>query len=96
MDRITITMPPALVAAIDAASSNRSGFIVQAARRELRRRERRVFLKALDASTPEPGLADVGLAEWVAGPPGDNVDDIVDPTAGKPIRWVPGAGWVEP
>jgi hypothetical protein len=32
---------------------------------------------------------------WASGLPDEDVTELVDVRAGKPVRWVPGEGWVE-
>lgn len=75
--------------------SNRSRFILEAVERELARRRRDGLLRSLKSPHPEASeLADVGLVEWAASmSPGD--DELVDPSAGKSVRWVEGQGWDE-
>lgn len=93
-ERITITLPAGMVSDIDKLESNRSRFVTEAVRREFRRRRRNDLQRSLEAphaeSTP---LADVGLAEWAAGMPDD--EDLVDPAAGKRVKWVRGKGWIK-
>jgi hypothetical protein len=40
-------------------------------------------------------LAEQGLADWSRGLPEECAGELVDFSAGKPIRWIPGKGWVE-
>lgn len=40
-------------------------------------------------------LAEHGLEEWTRGLPEEDSEALVDSTVGKPVRWVPGEGWVE-
>jgi hypothetical protein len=39
-------------------------------------------------------LAETGLGDWDASLPQDD-KGLVDESAGKPVRWVEGQGWVE-
>ncbi len=36
-----------------------------------------------------------GLEEWRRGLPEEDTEALVDSSAGKAVRWVPGEGWVE-
>ena len=40
-------------------------------------------------------LAEQGLGEWTRGLPEEDTEALVDWSAGKPVRWVPGEGWAE-
>jgi len=94
-ERVTVTLNAELVKGIDRLQKNRSRFIAEAVERELARRRREGLLRSIEKPHPDAAeLAGAGLAEWSAGlPAGD--DDLVDPTAGTPVRWVEGEGWVE-
>jgi hypothetical protein len=97
-ERVTITLPRALVEAIDKVDANRSGFLARAAARELRRRERLALRKALDErpwSEEDQQLTDAGFQAWADALPADDVRAMVDLDAGAPVRWVPGVGWLE-
>ena len=74
---------------------NRSRFIAQAVEHELARRRHEELRRSLAHPHPEAAeLADAGLDEWAASlPEGD--EGLVDMSAGTPIRWVEGEGWVE-
>lgn len=50
--------------------------------------------RSLDHPHPEgASLSDAGLEAWRAMlPPGD--DGLVAPSAGTPVRWIEGSGWV--
>jgi hypothetical protein len=93
--RVTVTLPAELVEGIDRFERNRSRFIAEAVEHELGRRRREGLLRSLKNPHPEAAeLADTGLAEWGASlPAGD--EGLVDPSAGKAVRWTPGQGWVE-
>jgi hypothetical protein len=91
--RITITLPPELVSEIDRRERNRSRFVLDAVRREIQRRRREELRRSLEHPHPESiELADAGLEEW-----GATAEDaaLLDPSAGKSIRWVEGRGWVD-
>lgn len=93
-ERVTVTLPAGLVEQIDRQASNRSRFILDAIRRELQRRRRAELRRSLRAPHPETeNLAQTGLEEWARGLPEEDVRDLVDPRAGRPLRWVPGRGW---
>lgn len=93
--RVTVTLPAELVQNIDRLEKNRSRFIADAVEHELARRRREGLLRSLRNPHPEAaGLAEEGLDEWDAGlPEGDQ--GLVDVSAGRPVRWVEGEGWVE-
>lgn len=92
--RVTVTLPFELVEDIDRVEKNRSRFIVEAVERELEHRRREKLNQSLRSPHPEASeLADAGLAHWASIlPTGD--DDLVDVSAGTPVRWVEGRGWV--
>ena len=94
-ERVTVTLPIDLVESIDRFERNRSRFIAEAVEHELERRRRDGLLRSLATPHAEADeLADTGLADWGASlPEGD--EGLVDETAGKPVRWVDGQGWVE-
>jgi hypothetical protein len=93
-ERVTVTLPVELVASIDRYERNRSRFVAEAVERELVRRRREGLHRSLDRPHPEAAeLAEVGLSEWGASLPEE--DDLIDPSAGTPVRWVEGEGWRE-
>lgn len=93
--RVTVTLPIDLVEGIDRIERNRSRFITEAVEHELVRRRREGLLRSLANPHPEAAeLAETGLADWGASlPVGD--EGLVDESAGKPVRWVEGRGWLE-
>jgi Arc/MetJ-type ribon-helix-helix transcriptional regulator len=96
IDRVTVTLPNDLVRDIDRREKNRSKFIAEAVRNELDRRRRKELRRSLDNPHPEGAeLAEQGLAEWTRGLPEEDAEALVDSSAGRPIRWVSGEGWVE-
>ena len=96
VERVTVTLPNDLVRDIDRREKNRSKFVAEAVRRELDRRRRAELRRSLQNPHPESvELAEQGLEEWTRGLPGEDVEALVDSSAGKQIRWIPGAGWVE-
>lgn len=94
-ERVTVTLPIELVEGIDRFERNRSRFIAEAVEHELVRRRRQGLLRSLASPHPEAAeLAETGLADWGASlPVGD--EGLVDETAGRPVRWIEGQGWVE-
>jgi hypothetical protein len=96
VDRVTVTLPHDLVRDIDRREKNRSKFITEAVRNELDRRRRDELRRSLDNPHPEStDLAERELEEWTRGLPEEDAAALVDRNAGRPIRWVSGAGWVE-
>jgi post-segregation antitoxin (ccd killing protein) len=94
-ERVTVTLSSELVNGIDRLERNRSRFVAEAVERELARRRREGLRRSLNNPHPESAeLADMGVTDWGRNlPAGD--DDLVDPKAGKPVRWVEGKGWLE-
>jgi hypothetical protein len=94
-ERVTVTLPVELLEGIDSFERNRSRFITEAVEHELIRRRRKELLRSLKTPHPEATeLAEVGLAAWGTSlPAGD--ESLVDASAGKPVRWIEGQGWVE-
>jgi hypothetical protein len=65
-------------------------------RHELDRRRRAELHRSLRNPHPESAdLAQQGLEEWARSLPEEDTEALVDSSAGKPVRWVPGEGWVE-
>lgn len=95
-ERVTVTMPAELVAGIDRFERNRSRFIADAVRHELKRRRRQELLRSLEEPHPDSlSTAELGLKDWSQGlPAGD--DDLLDPSGGVPVRWSAAQGWQEP
>ncbi len=95
-ERVTVTLPADVVEDIDRRERNRSRFILDAVRRELKRRQREELKRSLQNPHPETSeLADAGFADWGARLPDEKASDLVDLRAGRAVRWVPGCGWVE-
>jgi hypothetical protein len=94
-ERVTVTLPAELVESIDRLERNRSRFIKNAVEHELARRRREGLRRSLEHPHPEAAdLADTGLDEWAASlPEGD--EGLLDMSAGTPVRWDEGEGWVE-
>ncbi|MEK7754232.1 MAG: ribbon-helix-helix domain-containing protein [Acidobacteriota bacterium] len=96
VERVTVSLPDDLVRDIDRREKNRSKFVAEAVRRELDRRRRAELSRSLANPHPESSeLAEQGLEEWSRGLPEEDAEALVDSSAGKPVRWVPGEGWVE-
>jgi hypothetical protein len=96
VERVTVTLSDDLIRDIDRREKNRSRFVAEAVRRELDRRRRLELRRSLQHPHPESTeLADQGLEEWSRGLPAEDAESLVDNSAGKPVRWVPGDGWVE-
>jgi len=93
--RVTVTLPTELVENIDRLEKNRSRFIAEAVEHELARRRRDGLLRSLEHPHPEAAeLGIAGLEDWSASlPEGD--EGLLDMSAGTPVRWVEGDGWVE-
>jgi Arc/MetJ-type ribon-helix-helix transcriptional regulator len=95
-ERVTVTLPNNLVREIDRLERNRSKFVADAVRHELDRRRRQELHRSLQNPHPESAdLADRELEEWMRGLPEEDTEALLDSTAGKPVRWVLGEGWVE-
>src|SRR5229473_3522209 len=96
IERVTVTLPAEVVQDIDRREPNRSRFILEAVRRELKRRQRQELNRSLQNPHPETGeLADAGFEEWAARLPEEKASDLVDLRKGRSVRWVPGRGWLE-
>ena len=94
--RVTVTLPMDLVRDIDRREKNRSKFVADAVRHELDRRRRDDLRRSLQNPHPESAeLADEGLEAWARSLPEEDTVALVDSSAGKPVRWVSGEGWVE-
>ena len=96
VERVTVTLPDDLVKDIDRREKNRSKFVADAVRHELDRRRRQELRRSLHNPHPESvAFADEGLEAWTRSLPEDDTEALVDSSAGKPVRWVSGEGWVE-
>jgi hypothetical protein len=93
-ERVTVTLPAEVVGDIDRRERNRSRFILDAVRRELKRREREELKRSLKSPHPETSeLADAGFDDWAVRLPAEKASDLLDLRAGVSVRWVPGRGW---
>ena len=96
VERVTVTLPNDLIREIDRREKNRSKFVAEAIRHELDLRRRGELRRSLQNPHPETvELADQGLEEWICSLPEEDSEALVDGSAGKPVRWVPGEGWLE-
>ena len=96
VERVTVTLPVSLVSDIDRREKNRSKFVADAVRRELERRRREELRRSLRNPHQEnSALADEGLDAWAHSLPEEDAESLVDSSAGKPVRWISGEGWVE-
>ena len=94
-ERVTVTLPLDLIEGIDRLERNRSRFIAEAVEHELVRRRRNGLLLSLKSPHPEAvDLAEMGMADWAANLPAEE-EGLVDVSAGTPVRWIEGRGWVE-
>jgi Arc/MetJ-type ribon-helix-helix transcriptional regulator len=95
-ERVTITLPTDIVREIDRLEKDRSDFVLQAVRRELNRRRREELQRSLrNPCVESTELAGAGIDEWADSLPAEDAADLVDPSSGTPVRWVPGKGWEE-
>ena len=95
-ERVTVTMPAELVAGIDRIECNRSRFIAEAVRHELKRRQRQELLRSLEEPHPDSlSTAELGLESWSQALPVGDLN-LVDPGAGVPLHWEKDKGWQEP
>ena len=96
IERVTVTLPNDLVRGIDRLEKNRSKFVAEAVGHELDRRRRAELRRSLRNPHLESAeLAEQGLEEWTRGLPKEDTGALVDSSAGRPVEWVPGEGWVE-
>ena len=94
--RVTVTLPMDLVRDIDRREKNRSKFVADAVRHELDRRRREDLHRSLQNPHLESAeLAEEGIEAWTRSLPEEDAEALVDHSAGKPVRWVSGSGWVE-
>ena len=92
-ETLVISLDHDLLAGIDTVHADRGEFIAEAVRNELARRQRHAFLESLATPHPESiAPAETGLGTWPEGSPDEDAQ-LLDPGAGRPVRWVPDAGW---
>src|SRR5262245_35706053 len=93
-ERVTITLPVDLLDEVDRLERNRSRFIAEAVQNELVRRRRAALLESVQHPHPETTqFVDPGLADWSSDLPDD--EGLLDRSAGAPVRWVEGQGWIK-
>ncbi|MBZ0272226.1 hypothetical protein K8I61_09320 [bacterium] len=94
-EKIEVELPKELLRHLEMSGKDRSDFIRLAIEHELARQLHEGLRLSYENPHPESEeFAELGLADWAAGlPEGD--EGLVDPSAGTPIRWVEGKGWVE-
>jgi hypothetical protein len=93
-ERVTVTLPTEIVRDIDRLEANRSKFVLEAVKRELRQRRRAELRRSLRSPSAEAtAVAQEGFAEWANGLPDKDSAGLVDAKGGTPVRWVPGSGW---
>ena len=96
VERVTVTLPSELLREIARREKNRSKFVVESVRHELERRRRAELHRSLQNPHSESAeLGEQGLEEWALSLPEEDSEALVDSSAGKAVRWVPGEGWVE-
>src|ERR1017187_2528639 len=96
IERVTVTLPDDLVKDIDRREKNRSKFVAEAVRHELDRRRRAELRRSLQNPHPESAeIAEQGLGEWTRGLPEEDTEALLESSAGRPVRWVPGECWIE-
>jgi len=94
-ERVTVTLPSQMLERMDLLERNRSRFVLEAVKRELERRRREDLTRSLRNPHPETAeLAEHGFADWMAGLPPED-DGLLDPVAGKTVRWIEDRGWKE-
>ena len=94
--RVTVTLPSEFVDEIDRREKNRSRFVLDAVRREIHRRRREDLRRSLSSPHPESSeLAEAGFEEWGSASRRGESEELLDPDAGKPVRWLAGKGWVD-
>jgi len=95
MKRVTVTLPEVIVEEIDRWEKNRSKFVLEATERELELRRRQELERSLRYPHPESHqVAEAGIEEWGEGWSAED-EDLVDSSAGRPVRWTPEDGWSE-
>src|ERR1700722_13839679 len=96
VERVTVTLPVDLISDIDRREKNRSKFVADAVRHELERRRREELRRSLQNPHQESAdLANEGLEAWANSLPDEDTESLVDSSAGSPVRWISGEGWVE-
>jgi len=95
-ERVTVTLPSELIREIDRLEKNRSKFVLAAVKRELIRRRREELKRSLENPHPETeAFAELGFDDWARSLPQENLSELLDPNAGRRVRWIPGEGWID-
>jgi hypothetical protein len=85
-----------LVVGIDRYERNRSRFISDAVRHELKRRQRPELQRSLEKPHHDSiAPASLGLSFSAESLPANDAD-LLDSAAGVAVRWIPDQGWQEP
>lgn len=93
-ERVTITLSETVVREIDRQGRNRTLFVQEAVQRELDRRRHDTLRTSIESPHAEgTDLAEAGFDDWVSSLPPEDTADLVDSSAGQPVRWVRGGGW---
>lgn len=94
-ESITVTLPAKLLSDLDRHEGNRSKFVAEAVRKELDFRRGEELRRSLQNPHPDSReFAESGIKDWASRLPPEDTETLVDQSQGKPIRWIPGAGWV--
>lgn len=94
-ETLVISLDHDLIVGIDTVHADRGEFIAEAIRNELARRHRQGFLESLATPHPESMVpAETSLGSWPEGSPDDDAQ-LLEPDAGRPVQWVPDAGWID-
>jgi hypothetical protein len=70
-------------------------FVAEAVRHEFDRRREELRRSLRDPHPESIEFADEGFEAWTRCSPEDDTEALVDSSAGKAVRWVPGEGWVD-
>jgi hypothetical protein len=93
-ERVTITLPAEVLDSIDKLERNRSRFIADAVRRELKRRLRASLILSLKNPHPESEeLERLGLHAWGLSETSQDDSDLLDASKGTAVRWRENHGW---
>lgn len=96
VERLTVMLAADLVRDIDRREKDRSKFVAEAVRRELDRRRGDELRRSLRSPHSESAeIAEQGFEEWSRSLPEEDAEALVDASAARKVRWLPGEGWVE-
>jgi uncharacterized protein (DUF433 family) len=94
--RAAMDYAAAVIAEMGRPERSRGRFVLEAVRREIERRRRESLRASLGTPHPDtPILVEEGFADWAAGLPEEDARSLLLPGAGRPVRWIPGEGWIE-